>query len=82
MYYEYQIKATPSPTNPNEQLAGWTIIDDRLFGEKAIKVYGSNAVYLSNEFSKDVNSNTLNLPYQTYDGNIIAVETIKSCTCE
>jgi hypothetical protein len=82
MFYQYTIKNVPSDTNPNEQAPGFTIVDDRLYGVDVVKIYGGNAVYLSNDFSKDTYSNTVNLPYQTYDGNIIALDTIKPCTCE
>lgn len=64
MTYQYFITTGANPENPNEQLPGQEISDDRLFGKEVASICFSGQSYTKEFFSKSLMSNKACLIYQ------------------
>lgn len=76
MIYEYTIKASADPENPNEQSVGCEIIDDRLFEQTVVTVSSNDCTYTKGKFTKNFLSNKLSSTIITFSLNdVIVIQT-------
>lgn len=74
---EYEIKTGADPANPNEQLPGVELWDDRLFGLEKVTMIIGNACYNREVFSKPKDSNKLTFTatgMEFYNGQIVTLD--------
>lgn len=77
MIFEYTIKASPDPENPNEQAAGTELNDDRIYGERVMILATNSQCYTSESFTKTILSNKLSSTLLTFSINDVIVLTTK-----